>query len=216
MKKLIITFLIGLFTQQITQAQGMIYLSNLGQASAGSISVGSDSWYAMLFQTGNNVGGYTLDSIQLGLANATGSPSDFMVEIYAPDPHNFTGASPGDSLGILSGSLNPATAGIYTYVPGSSLALSPGTDYFIVLTAATTIANGAYELNYASSPAYNASDHWAWGDGLGSNNGTSWHPQVFYHQFAISATPVPEPGVLNLLGLGGAALLWRRRAKTAR
>jgi hypothetical protein len=104
-----------------------------------------------------------LDSIQLGLTNASGSPGDFTVEIYAHDPRNFTGISPGDSLGILSGSLNPATTGIYTYTLDSGLTLLPNTGYFIVLTAATTIANGAYDWSLAGTYSYNPSAGWVAG-----------------------------------------------------
>jgi hypothetical protein len=125
----VITFAVALLSSQITQAQGtMTYLSNVDQASAGSLAVGSDSWLAAAFQTGTNASGYTLDSIELGMANASGSPSDFTVMLY-----NFRAGilMKVGSLGTLDGSLNPTTAGIYTYTPDSSLTLWPNFKYYM-------------------------------------------------------------------------------------
>jgi hypothetical protein len=122
---------------------------------------------------------------------------------------------PGSGLGSLAGSLNPATGGIYTFTDDSNITLSAATHYFIVLTAATAIANGAYNWSATStpSPGFN-SYHWGGGQIplLHSSNGSSWNSiSVIYHQFAINATAVPEPGVLSLFGLGGLGFLWHRR-----
>src|SRR5271167_2904240 len=51
-------------------------------------------------------------------------------------------------------SSNPTTAGIYTYTPASSFSLLPGTGYFIVLTAATSVANGPYDWSHAGTYSY--------------------------------------------------------------
>jgi len=214
MKKAIIMVSVILLTQQVTQAQGTTYLSNLGQPSAGSLAVGSDSWIASGFITGNNAGGYWLNSIQFGMADATGSPSGLTVMLYAQssDP---SGVLPGSSLGTLNGSANPSTTGIYTYTPSLSLMLSPDTIYFIELTAGTTVANGAYQWNYADTQSYNPIGNWGGGGtALGSGNGSFWYqfgPPFYYPQFAITADPIPEPGVLSLFILGGLCFLWRRR-----
>jgi hypothetical protein len=144
MKKIIIMFVLGLLIQQIAKAQGtMTYLSSLSQTSAGSLAVGSNSWLASDFFTGTNADGYSLDSIQLGMADASGNPNGFTVMLYTAIVK--AGSFPGSSLGTLDGSLNPTTAGVYTHIPASSLTLSPGTEYFIVLTAGTALANGAYD-----------------------------------------------------------------------
>src|SRR5476649_1775563 len=148
----ILVFEVGLLAPQITQAQGTItYLSNLGQTSAGSLAVGSDSWQAAEFRTGNNVGGYTLNSIQLGMADDSGNPAGFTAMIYTFD---LARGIPGSSLGTLNGSLNPATSGIYTYTPVSNITLSRGDFFYIVLTAGTTVASGAYEWSYAGGNSY--------------------------------------------------------------
>ena len=132
------------------RAQGtMTYLSNLGQLSNGSNAVGSDSWLAALFYTGVNAAGYSLDSVQLEMADASGSPSDFTAMIYGMNSKMIGGVFPGSSLGTLDGSLDPAMGDIYTFTAISNLLLSPGTPYFIVLTAGTPVASGAFAWNYS-------------------------------------------------------------------
>jgi len=75
----VIVLVVALLTPQIVQAQGTIYLSNLGQPSAGSLAVGSDSWQAAIFTTGTNADGYVLNSIQLAMTDAFGTPNGFTV-----------------------------------------------------------------------------------------------------------------------------------------
>src|ERR1039458_2607755 len=110
MKSIISMFVVGLLAQQIAVAQGTTtYLSNLGQASAGSLAVGSDSWLAEAFRTGADAGGYVLDSVQLSLADASGSPSGFTVMLYATNPST---PAPFSYLTTLHGSLDPVAAGV--------------------------------------------------------------------------------------------------------
>ncbi len=125
---IIIVFAVALLAPQITQAQGTTtFLSNLGQTSAGSNPVSDNTWLAAGFQTGTNAGGYVINSVQLGMADASGSPTGVVVMIYTSvvDP-----GSIGSSLGTLTGTANPSTAGTYIYSASSSLALSPQTQYY--------------------------------------------------------------------------------------
>ena len=202
---------VALLSPQATRAQGSTtYLSNLGQPSTGSVAVGSNSWVATTFRTGPNASGYALDSIQLGMANASGSPSGFTVMIYAMST---AAPIPGNSLDTLEGSLDPASSGIYTYTPASSLILSSETYYYIVLTAGTATANGAFDWSYVNADSYNPSGGWTgFGGAIPSSNGLSWSggPSV-YPQYSIDAEAIPEPGTLSLFTLAGLGLLWHRR-----
>ena len=212
MKKPVIIFLAVLLTQQVIQAQGTVYLSNLDQPSAGSLAVGSDSWYAPMFITGPNTGGYSLDLVQLEMAGASGDPSVFTAMIYSET--GIFGSFPGTNLCNLNGSTDPLTAGINTYMPASSLVLSPNTMYFIVLTGGTTIASGAYEWSYQNTGSYNPIDNWHTAVPLWSNNGSSWHstgPPFYSLQYAITATAIPEPSMSWLFLLGSAMLFYLRR-----
>lgn len=201
----------------VTRAQGTIYLSNLGQASATSAAIGSDSWVALSFATGTNAAGYQLNSFQLAMTNATGTPSGFMVMLYSAVGSGEV--SPGNSLGTLIGSTNPAARGTFAYTPANSLTLLPNKSYFFVLTSGTAIATGAYEwANTSAFPlTYHPSGGWqaplglARVDNYQSGNGSSWGIFTTYPEFAIGATAVPEPGVFALFSLGGVGLFCFRR-----
>jgi hypothetical protein len=100
---------------------------------------------------------------------ASGSPSGFNVSLYSYNNSNY---GPGSSLGSLSGS-DPSAGGVFSYV-ASGLTLSPATDYFIVLTAATPVAQGAYVWS-AANGFTQGSDQWAINDAYSSSpDGSSW------------------------------------------
>jgi hypothetical protein len=214
MKSVIIFLAVALSAAEISRAQGTVtYLSNLGQPSAGSLSVGSNSWVAAGCFTGTSAARYSLDSIQLAMTGASGNPSGFTVMVYANrvPPAGF---DPGISLGTLNGSLDPVTSGIYTYTPASSLTLSPSTLYWVVLTAGTPIANGAYEWSYAGINSYNPSGGWGklGGVSTSSNGSLPWIGSgSAFPQVAISGTAIPEPSTLGLLALGGFLLVRHHR-----
>jgi hypothetical protein len=207
----IIILMLGLLPSQITQAQGAItYLSNLGQASTGNEAAGSDSWQAAGFFTGNNAGGYAQISIQLGMIDASGNPSGFTAMLYkqvfgAPLP------GPGGSLVTLNGSLNPITAAAYIYTAPTHLTLSPNTQYFIVISGGTAVADGAYGWSVAGASSYNPSDGWSSLGGVWTSSDgsiSSWISTSNFPQFAINATAVPEPSVSGLLGMCILVLCW--------
>ena len=195
-----------------TRAQGTTYLSNLGATSNGSLGIGSDSWAAMEFVTGPSSDGYGLDSIQLAMTEASGSPGGFSVMIYSDV--GVGSPLPGSSLGSLSGSPSPSTAGVYAYTPAGDLRLSRTTSYFFVVTAGSPVADGAYQWSDAATSSYSLSGGWHGTAYYHSTDGSSWnHVSGVYPIFAINATPesnVPEPSVISLLVLGGLCLAGRR------
>jgi len=199
-------------TPRLLQAQGtMAYLSNLGQASAGSVAVGSNSWVSFAFQTGSDASGYALNSVQLAMMDASGNPSGFTVFLYSATAVPGLGYPyiPVSEIGTVNNSLSPTTAGIYTFTAVSNLTLAPNKNYCIVLTGGTGIGDGAYELNYTGATSNMINNDWV---GLQtitiSTNGLNTHPISSYTlaydnlaQFAINATVIPEPSLLGLLGL---------------
>jgi hypothetical protein len=216
----IIASVFGLLTPNMLPAQGTMYLSNLDQSSVGSLAVGSNSWIAGLFVVGQNPGGYVLNSVELAMNDAVGNPSGLQAMIYSSGGGGYS--PPAFYVGTLEGSLDPVSAGIYTFTPAEPITLLKGGGYSIVLTSGTAVADGAYEWSYGSANSYNPSGGWftlpggvsgAWISSNGSipswvRNGSA------FPQFAIEATAVPEPGVLSLIVLGGLHLVWhRRRAK---
>ena len=125
-----------LLAPQIVRAQGtMTYLSNLDQASAGSLAVGSNSWVAFGFQAGSDASGYVLNSVQLAMTDASGNPSGFTVLLYLATRVPGAGSvwTPASKIGTINNSLSPTTGGIYTFTAVSNLTLTPNSSYFIVL-----------------------------------------------------------------------------------
>ena len=173
--------MVGLMLPQFVQAQGTLYLSNLGQTTVGSMDIGSDAWIAQYFTTGTNPNGYIVNSIQLSMSSASGNPSGFTVSIYS-SPGN---GAPGTSLGSLSGS-DPVTGGVYTYTT-SGIVLSSSTFYFVVATSTTPIAQGAYHWNAANSfgEIYTSpGDPWTIQDAYySSTDGSSWTVQCLVQMF---------------------------------
>jgi len=194
----------------IASAQSTLLVSNLDQTPTGSASIGSDAWIAQSINTWYNSQDYILNSIQLLLNAPSGSPSGFRVSLYSSKLNK--DYLPASNLGSLEGSLNPSASGVFTYT-ASNITLSPNHTYFIVLTAATPVAQGAYswsKLNGWTRGEYGEIDPYY----CSSDNGSSWTSNVRSGQFqlAIYATPVPEPGAYALFGFGLAALsFWRRR-----
>ncbi len=206
---------IGLLAPQTGYSQGTVYISTLNQPSAGSVAVGSDSWLAVAVTTGGNPGGYALDSIELDMTPATGDPSGYTVQLYSMV---VSGApEPGSSLGTLTGSTDPVSAGQYAYT-ASGLTLSPSTEYFIVLSAETPVASGAYSWSYENTSSPNTSGGWIGGGYFQSSDGRQWNSHGAPNgdlQFSLTADAVPEPDTYVLMALPGVLFfVWRRwRAK---
>ncbi len=93
----------------MAQAQGTLYVSNLSQTPTGSASIGNDARIAQSIVTGTNPGGYSLNSIQLLMDTASGSPNGFTVSIYSS-----LNGLPYQNLGNLVGSI-PSSGGVFAY-----------------------------------------------------------------------------------------------------
>jgi hypothetical protein len=170
------------------------------------MSVRSDSWIAQPVITGTDPLGYTLDSIQLLMNSATGSPAGFSVSIYSS-----LNGEPYNNLGNLVGS-DPSAGGIFTY-NASGILFSPYTRYLVVVTAATSVAQGAYSWSVVNGSTID--NNWEmYPNYYNSADGSSWteHPRQGYFQLAIYATPILEPETYALAGLGLTVLsFWRLR-----
>ena len=192
-KKLFLGLALGLLTEQVAQPQGAItYLSNLGGPSATNISNARSG-----FITGNNLGGYVLNAVQLAMNNPVGNPNGFIVSIYeVTNPTGGSGLPEEDFIGTLNGS-DPLRAGVYTYVPTSQLILSPDSDYQLTETGG---GSGSFEWSVTIGSQYFISlGGWSYGDALDGP------------QYAVIATPVPEPDFCYLFALGGLGIFFRRR-----
>jgi hypothetical protein len=196
----------------LAPAQGTLRVSNIGQTPNGNGLVGSDSWIAQsFFILASEPDDYTLDTVDLLMNTATGSPSGFEVSIYS----GIAGGAPETYLGSLSGDSDPSAAGIYSYT-ASGITLTAAVGYFVVVTSATPSTQGAYD--WSASDSFTQTGRWVINNQYAkSSNGLSWQPtlrqEVF--QMALYATPVPEPAAATLLVSGAVALgcaRWRRIA----
>lgn len=206
----------GLLLSQFASAQGTLYVSNLGQTPTGSAQIGSDSWIAQGFITGDNGVGYTLNSIQLLMNAGSGNPGGFTVSIYSktgnPNVAEYPPDHPSSSLATLTGS-DPSGGGLFTFTSSSGITLRSDAFYYVVLTSTTPIAQGAYTWSAADSFTTDPTTGWTIDDEyFSSADGSSWagtlRKDVF--QMALSDTPVPEPRSFALAGLALVCFAFRR------
>jgi hypothetical protein len=76
----------------------------------------------------------------------------------------------------------------------------------------TVTGLGSITETFAGLPYLNGTGGWLTEFIVDGNaNSVSSEPLVFYDNFVVAGNAIPEPGTLSLLGLGGLALLRRRR-----
>ena len=179
-------------------------VSNLGEVANAGSSVTSTAWTANRFTTGNNAGGYTLDSVT-GLFNGQTTAGTFVAQIYSD-----SGDRPGSSLESLTGDA-PETFGQHTFT-STGLSLDANTSYWV----AWTPTSGHYNYNLTFSNNESSTDGWTIGSRSASSDaGTNWSAEgpSSANLFSIQATPVPEPHEYAMfvgLGLIGFVALRRR------
>ena len=113
--------------------------------------------------------------------------------------------------------MDPLSAGLYSFST-ERITLAPSTRYAVVLTATTASEMGGYQWN-STTANYSGDAEWTI-DSVHreSLNGIDWvTDERTRMQFAVSATAIPEPSTILLLGLGGllAASRFRRWAKVS-
>ena len=191
-------------------AQGALRVSNIGQTPNGNGFVGSDSWIAQnFFILASDPNDYTLNTVDLLMNSAAGNPGDFEASIYS----GVAGGAPNTFLGSLSGSDNPSVGGVHSYT-ASGITLTGGVGYFVVVTSATPLAQGAYD--WSASDSFTQNGSWVINHQYAtSSDGSAWQVSARDEAFqmALYATVVPEPTSLALLGLGSLALVMVRRRR---
>jgi hypothetical protein len=209
MKQLTVFTLAGLLLGHLAYGQGTVYVSNLQEATFTTEHVASDWTFAAFFVTGNHPEGYDLNSLQLLLSQGSGAPYGFHVSI-----HGVADGLPGVSLGALAGP-DPYTGGAFSYV-ATGVTLASSTPYFIVVTAANPLAEGHYNWNRSTTSDYQTSGGWFSSHGYYyTHDGATWFvDRNSPLQFAVAATPIPEPSSFALLLCGG-ALIAGYRCRTA-
>lgn len=144
---------------------------------------------------------YQLDSISISFDVATSTTSSLELAAFSTG----VGTPEGTLLGTFSGPTNPSGA-IATYTPDTAIMLAADTDVFFRLIV--PVSGGFYRID-KSTDMPGPSD-WSFGD-LYIGNGTDWTANAGTPLIQVSATSVPEPGSIALLGASGLFLIRRRR-----
>ena len=146
----------------------------------------------------NDYSGIGVQSFEVRVGTFTGDYASFNVISTQTVTGNLAGLSNGDFM---------------TWTLDNSVALSAGTTYGAIVNALDT---GGTRFDLAKNTSYNDGrvlyqnyNDWTTTpvlQGLGNNSGRDAN----FHM-DISSTAVPEPTITALLGLGGLALIFRRR-----
>lgn len=191
-------------TSRLASAQSVVYLSNTNTAGI-SLVTATANGFGMAFTTGNNAGGYTLDSIAIlmatnSIAEAVGglvrmslfdmATSGVANSMYGNELNNFVTAAEGYNIFMPDS------------FPGDTTLLTANTMYVIGINS----TGPAFSIDFTSILP-TGTDGWSYENPLPSYD-TDTEPPVF----DIIATPVmdvPEPGTLALIGLAGLTAYWR-------
>jgi len=202
----LILFLLEFAVTPTVEAQGTVFVSNLGSTNLVFVGLGPNYWLAQPFETGTNISEYPLDSVQLMmLVTGPSSGTNLQVSLYSN-----SGGAPGTSLAPLIGS-DPTSSGLCTYT-ASGVALAPLTSYWILVSSGLLqygfpvfLAGASQTTNYVSSGG------WSLSAPMYSTDLATWQSAPYNAaQIAITAH-VPEPSVCMFIGLGLAWFLFHRR-----
>jgi len=199
----------ALFTAFVVQGRASILVamggSDAAERTTASVQVSAAQQPAVAFVLPAQE--YRVDSVTLALRDYS-SASDRPVIGFYTDDHGRPGTMLGSPLKNPLSSSNRAAN--FTFIPSDSLLLKPGGTYWVMASSAFgSFAWSSSDLLTSRSPFGEASFH---SYKVGLNFGEIFIEDNPIPSFVISATAVPEPGVLSILALAlGRLLLWRRR-----
>jgi hypothetical protein len=200
-------FLLGFAATPTAEAQGTVFVSNLGSTNLVFVGLGPNYWMAQPFETGPTSSVYILNSVQLTmLVTGPSSGTNLQVSLYSNN-----GGIPGSSLAPLIGS-DPTSSGLCTYT-ASGVTLAPSATYWILVSSGLTQFGGfpVFLAGATQTTNYVSSGGWGLSAPMYSTDLLTWQAASYdAAQIAIRAT-VPEPSPCVLIGLGLVWLLFLRR-----
>ena len=175
-------------------------VSNLSQASdTFGVNLHSNYHAAVGFTTGNNEGGYTLQSITARFLEKSGSPAGFTAAI-----HTANGSNPAtNATHTLSGG-DPTNAAEYTFTCSGSCLLSDNTTYYLVMTATGAGTSNSYYWDTTGATAETNSPSnfgWSIADDVRVYFNNAWSTQTGWTGlFKVTATLKPYLTVSEVTG----------------
>ena len=173
-------------------------VSNTGQGGSSSLSVGvqgSNKWsMAVGFTTGDNLGGYTLSSVQ-ALVERSNNSSQLQVSIYGAD----TSGDPGSSLYVLDNPSPIVDDALNTFTAPTRPTLAKETQYFVVFEAPT--GSVGVEVTNANAEDADKANGWSISDKrhVRSSDAGSWSQSsnAFKPKIAVMGT-IDEPTAVTI------------------
>jgi hypothetical protein len=199
-KYIIRTWLIAIVTTFFSAnvLAGVVYTTFPGPAGGGWC-LGAGTWTATGVHTPAG-SGYTLDSINARIQDASGNGDPFAFDLY-----NDNGGAPGSLIASIGNGFGhgSGTSDIFTVTPNSPISLSANTTYWIVLS---TSSGAGCTLAWADTGSNPAGSIFTYvGEGQYSG-GWNRHNNSF-QQLEINATGLATPTSIPTLNQWGMILL---------
>jgi hypothetical protein len=191
----------------VSSTQAAVIFNSIGNTGGTQSNVSSNSGKAVNFVIGSGTD-YTLDSVVLNIGTITGTAIP-VVAIWASEAGAtpIAGTTALETL-TLSGSFTANSTNTFT---STGLALQADTTYWLVVRGSN---NQTYEwladTAASNAPTVGSNTNRVFG-GSGSSPDSWSSASGQLNAATINATAVPEPSSAALLGLGGLALMLRRR-----
>ena len=201
------------------QASLVTLADNIGNTEFNTAFTTNSDWQAQAFTT--TATAYTITDVALLLSNFTATTGSFDLSIY---DSTGTDGSPGAKVADVRTGIDAITIGLTTAlydVPGLSISLSPGTQYYLAVTATTLSEDVTYGIEWSYTEATTGTGFPS-AYSFSNNGGASWinlpdntftNPSMMRIQ-ASDPTAVPEPSTYALLCIGlGVVGYARKRMK---